>query len=294
MAFGFNAQRTRQLAPTYIVDWIILIVFLVGFFLLELITPFHRRFSVDNKEISFPYAVVETVNTWQLVMIAFVLPAVIIIVIAMFGTRSWYDGHQGVLGLALAFSITIGITQIFKMTVGRLRPDFLSRCIVPTGTVDPAYGLLEISKVCQQTDKYILNDGSKSFPSGHSSSSFAGMTFLALFLAGKLRLFDRKGHSHKLYIVLMPFAVASLVAISRVDDYRHHWQDVLVGALLGMLVSYFVYRQYYPSLTDKDSAKPYSPRHPKKHTEETGEEMDMTPVENNGQPAEYRLPDIAV
>ena len=39
-----------------------------------------------------------------------------------------------------------------------------------------------------------------------------------------------------------------------------HWHDVLVGGLLGTLVSYFTYRQYYPSLSSELSHRPYSPR----------------------------------
>ena len=33
-----------------------------------------------------------------------------------------------------------------------------------------------------------------------------------------------------------------------------------VGSLLGLTVAYFAYRQYYPSLADELSHRPYSPR----------------------------------
>jgi diacylglycerol diphosphate phosphatase / phosphatidate phosphatase len=39
-----------------------------------------------------------------------------------------------------------------------------------------------------------------------------------------------------------------------------HWHDVLVGSLLGLTLSYFSYRQYYPSLESELSHRPYSPR----------------------------------
>jgi len=35
---------------------------------------------------------------------------------------------------------------------------------------------------------------------------------------------------------------------------------VLVGSVLGTLVSYFTYRQYYPSLGSEVSHRPYAPR----------------------------------
>jgi diacylglycerol diphosphate phosphatase/phosphatidate phosphatase len=75
--------------------------------------------------------------------------------------------------------------------------------------------------------------------------SFAGLGFLTFYLAGKLHLFDRRGHAvssaihsslyviptltrpfcqAKAWISLTPLAGASLVAISRSMDYRrkHH------------------------------------------------------------------------
>lgn len=67
-----------------------------------------------------------------------------------------------------------------------------------------------------------------------SAGSFAGLGFLSLYLSGKLQTFDRRGHVAKLCIVFLPLLVASLVGISRVDDYWHHWQDVFAGGLLGM------------------------------------------------------------
>jgi len=90
--------------------------------------------------------------------------------------------------------------------------------------------------------------------------AFAGLGFLAFYLAGKIHIFDHKGNVGKVWIFLAPFAGAGLVAISRTMDYRHHWQDVLVGSSLGFIMSYFSYRQYYPSLAEDLCHRPYSPR----------------------------------
>jgi diacylglycerol diphosphate phosphatase/phosphatidate phosphatase len=123
--------------------------------------------------------------------------------------------------------------------------------------VDPD-NMLSSSTLCTRTD--LLKDGFKSFPSGHSSFSFGGLGYLSLYLAGKLHLFDERGHIYKSIIVLAPLILAALIAISRVDNYRHHWQDVTVGAIIGTVFAVFSYRQYYPSLGVKKSANPFAPR----------------------------------
>lgn len=61
-------------------------------------------------------------------------------------------------------------------------------------------------------------------------------------------MFDRKGHVAKLCLIFLPLLVASLVAVSRVDDYWHHWQDVFGGALIGLLMYHFLFF-FLPLLT---------------------------------------------
>lgn len=52
----------------------------------------------------------------------------------------------------------------------------------------------------------------------------------------------------RVLIALAPLLGAALIAISRLEDYRHDVFDVTCGSLLGILVAYFSYRRYYPSL----------------------------------------------
>lgn len=118
--------------------------------------------------------------------------------------------------------------------------------------------MLSNTTICSRAE--LLKDGFKSFPSGHSSFSFGGLGYLSLYLAGKLHLFDEHGHIYKSVVVLAPMILAALIATSRVDDYRHHWQDVSVGALIGIVFAVFSYRQYYPSLAADQCHSPFSPR----------------------------------
>lgn len=75
---------------------------------------------------------------------------------------------------------------------------------------------------------------------GKYAGAFAGLGFLAFYMAGKIRAFDHRGHVAKLCIVFLPFLLAALVGVSRVDDYWHHWQDVFGGAIIGLLVDHFL------------------------------------------------------
>lgn len=146
-------------------------------------------------------------QTWALALIGGVFPLVFILCTAAFWTRSFWDAHCGVLGLALSLGITSTFTDIVKVrkpnpkgtkslrlahlatidspeqiAAGRPRPDIVSRCVPQQGyTSNPLYGLTSWT-VCTRTD--LLNDGFRSFFSGHASFSWCGMVYLAFYAAG--------------------------------------------------------------------------------------------------------------
>jgi diacylglycerol diphosphate phosphatase / phosphatidate phosphatase len=102
--------------------------------------------------------------------------------------------------------------------------------------------------VCTETDHHTLQDGWRSFPSGHSSFAFSGLGFLAIFLAGQLHVFRPHSDLTRGLIALAPLLGAAMIAISRCEDYRHDVYDVTIGSLLGLIVAHFSYRRYYPPL----------------------------------------------
>ncbi|CAL1704474.1 unnamed protein product [Somion occarium] len=254
-----DPQRRKKLFLSYLPDWIFTIGFAALFYGVEKIGSYKRQFSLEDTSLRHPYTLHERVPNPALVAICFVAPVVLLPIVNLLSVRSWWDLHTSYLGLILSLALTGSVTQIVKITVGRPRPDVIARCIPIPGSADPQYGLSTVD-VCTQTDLSILDDGWRSFPSGHSSLSFAGLGFLSLYVAGKVHLFDRRGHAPKAWLAITPLCGAALVAISRTMDYRHHWQDVLVGSALGLLLAFFSYRQYYPSLAATDSHHPYSPR----------------------------------
>lgn len=227
-------------------DWVTVLGALILFLLLEhALSPFHRLFSLDNETLQFPHAKQERVPIWLLFIVSYLIPALTIAGWSLVTKKGWRTIHISILGLTAATALTVFATALIKNGVGRPRPDLLDRCQPAAGT--PTSGLVSIS-VCTTTDSHFLDEGFRSFPSGHSSYAFAGLGFLAFWMAGQVALFKAPPRSWKSFLCFAPLVGAAMVAVSRTEDYRHHWQDVTIGGLLGLVVGYFAYRQYFPAL----------------------------------------------
>lgn len=133
----------------------------------------------------------------------------------------------------------------------------ISRCKPTAGT-----SLTEILTidVCSAPHDHVLNDGWKSFPSGHSSFSFAGLGYLSLWLCGQLHVLRPGTDLARFLIVLTPLTGALLIALSRMADYRHDVYDVTCGSLLGFTITWFSYRRYFRRLRDPKCDVPYPSR----------------------------------
>ncbi|KAL3510704.1 hypothetical protein ACH5RR_030105 [Cinchona calisaya] len=252
-----GAQTLRvhgvKLAKFHMHDWFILLLLVVIEIGLNLIEPFHRFVGADMMtDLKYPLKD-NTIPLWAVPIIAIILPLAVILI---FYFIKWnvYDLHQAILGLLFSVLITGVLTDAIKDAVGRPRPDFFWRCFPDgKGVFDLVTGDVKCTGL-----KRVIKEGHKSFPSGHTSWSFAGLGFLAWYLSGKLRAFDHRGHVGKLCIIFLPLLLAALVGVSRVDDYWHHWQDVFAGSLLGISVASFCYLQFFPPPYDVDGWGPHA------------------------------------
>ncbi|RMD44070.1 hypothetical protein DV735_g1048, partial [Chaetothyriales sp. CBS 134920] len=196
-----------------------------SYFLRFLVPPVHQQFLLSDLRISHPFAEAERVTSVQNYVYSVALPAALIIVWALTLRPGFHQAHVTVLGLLVAITLAGFLTGVVKNAVGRPRPDLLARCVARLDTpVDRLVGI-EVCTTNTADDADRLNDGWRSFPSGHASLAFAGLGYFALFLSGQLRIFR-----------------------TRLADYRHDPYDVTLGSLIGFGFAFFAYRRYYRPL----------------------------------------------
>ena len=190
----------------------------------------------------------ETISNEILVLTCMFMPLIICFVVAIVAKSPPSDFHASACAVSFGVGTTTFLTNCIKHYDGYLRPNFYKYC-----------GFDEDSLACEDNN----DEPHKSFPSGHSSLSFCGMTFLALFFYGKVGLHRPIGKhdigspapydegtlfKKRILSILgsgLSMAWAINVAASRVHDNFHHPADVVGGSVLGMLCAYFSYSLWY-------------------------------------------------
>lgn len=240
-----------------ITDLVYLAILFVLFPLVGRIQPFQRQFSLNDITIQHPFAERERVNASELFLYCTVVPLAVVGVLSLVfskpGTRI-YTAYVSLLGILLSVFSTSIITDILKNFFGRHRPDFLARCIPAPGT--PKDVLVYAKDVCTTKNIGRLMDGFRTTPLGHSSLSFAGLLFTSLWLAGQLQVTQPQVGAWRWAVSFIPVFCASLIALSRTEDYRHHFIDVFVGLVLGSCVAIWLYFRLFPCLRNKLSYQP--------------------------------------
>lgn len=213
----FQTQRTMAmmlLTASYVFDWVVLIVFAAIGFVVGNLAPSRRPFHLDDPTIDFPYKGYDTVSVPVLFIVSIAAPLAIIFVVALvfasgptggnkvpkksvWRSRLW-EWHAGWLGLGLSVVTAWFVTSGIKNFLGKPRPNALNRCQPDFSNVAKYYvgqvsGQLSNSRpvsadICMNPDKSVIDEGFRSFPSGHSSISASGLVYLSLVLAIKLNV----------------------------------------------------------------------------------------------------------
>jgi membrane-associated phospholipid phosphatase len=157
--------------------------------------------------------------------------------------------HDTLVGLGEDVALTLLTTEVLKFSFGRLRPDFQDRvqryyCNLPDHQGLTCTG----SEVPLDPDPAkatkIFDDGRRSFPSGHSSTSFALATYASLVTGGHFVWGEGARDGSRIGGIALQVAAlgtATFVAWSRVHDGRHNVSDVLTGTGIGVAIANLAY-----------------------------------------------------
>ncbi|KAI1236148.1 hypothetical protein IHE44_0001423 [Lamprotornis superbus] len=162
---------------------------------MKFLDPFQR--VIQPEEIWLyknPLVQSDNIPTRLMFAISFLTPLAVIFVVKIIRRTDKTEIKEAFLAVSLALALNGVCTNTIKLIVGRPRPDFFYRC----------------------------------FPDGVMNSEMhcTGLGFTTFYLAGKLHCFTEsgRGKSWRLCAAILPLYCAMMIALSRMCDYKHHWQ----------------------------------------------------------------------
>ncbi|KAK3771603.1 hypothetical protein RRG08_018325 [Elysia crispata] len=233
---------------------IILSVAIMSVCMRKMLTPNKRGFFVNDESISHPYHV-SSVPNYMLYTIGFLVPVFVMFVVEAVYIRRCMDNHrihrflpevptkftfwswrcyQLLAIFVFGAASTHFLTNLPKYSVGRLRPHFLDVCKPDFSLINDTSRYIE-EDVCTG-DHERITEARLSFPSGHSSMSMYCAVFFILYLQKRFR-FSRIFLLRPLLQVSI-FGIGLYTGLTRITDYKHHWDDVLAGAALGCILAF--------------------------------------------------------
>lgn len=258
-----NMDDTKRILIRVGIDFVILCC--VGFPILIFFLagqPYERGFFCDDESLMHPFHD-STVTNWMLYIIGIAVPILVILGTELVRSHVKKSNAQplkvynieipywiveayksiGMFGFGAACSQLL--TDVGKYTIGRLRPHFFDICqpMMPDGTtcrdqVNHNRYIVDFTCTSANSTPRMLKEMRLSFPSGHSSFSMYTLIYCAIYLQSRMNWRGSKLLKHFLQFLLI--MLAWYTCLSRISDYKHHWSDVLAGAVLGSTVAIVV------------------------------------------------------
>ncbi|GJQ66415.1 hypothetical protein Trydic_g4429 [Trypoxylus dichotomus] len=233
-----HKSRLYKIRIGYIINiFIILIVGLALAFIEFDVIPSPRiGYYCKDPSLSYPFTG-DTISAVTLVAGSFLAPLIVLVLLEFRKDdqkRSlrliwrWYkEMLVGIIG-------TLMITEVMKVIVGEHRPHFISTCMPDTEEIcQKGEFVKEYSCTNTYYSFYTVGDSSRSFPSGHTSISVFASIFCASLLHYRYK--SRKlGEFFKPFFMVVLLSWGPLCGLTRITDRRHHWWDVLAGAIVGI------------------------------------------------------------
>ncbi|XP_026205236.1 phosphatidic acid phosphatase type 2D [Anabas testudineus] len=234
-------------------DVICLVVASIPFFACELraVTPYMRGFFCGDSSITYPYVEREAIPDDLLIACGIAITGLAIALGECYRVRfrdvrsrafvrnRYVSCLYKELGSFL-FGCCVGqsLTNMAKLSVGRLRPNFLSVCNITYASINCTLGSYVPPVHCRQPNQKLVEEARKSFFSGHASFAMYTMLYLAFYL--QARLSWRGARLLRPLIQFLLVMIAIYTGLTRISDYRHHPTDVLTGFVQGGLTAYWV------------------------------------------------------
>lgn len=270
---NIGACSKRKLAFTFVDICIVGLAALPLLIFKVSVTPYMRGFYCDDDSIRYPFKN-STVTSTALYTIGFVVNLILICLFefihylygSSFGSNNanpssesttsytessqvsypdstrrkiyqyFYNVYRVFLPFVFGAVVEHLTTDVGKYSIGRLRPHFLSVCKPDSTKYNCASGYIT-ADVCTG-DESLIREARLSFPSGHASFSSYSMIFAILYVQARLQW--RSVRLLRPLVQLVLFYMAFYTCLSRVSDYKHHWSDVLAGAIIGILTAVLV------------------------------------------------------
>lgn len=223
-------------------------------------------FQERDPDLSHPYIESQEIPLGLLLVLALLIPAsgcVGVEVVRNGGSPTWSNVRRNFMGLVQAVAFSLLVTDFTKSWVARPRPNFFAFCdykgyrqALATGDFESYFNLTVAGAIgdpaaCNLQKNFA--EATASFPSGHSSLSFAGLAFLSALLMNLLDDLVLREKWRRLLIPLLryiiiffPLLAAYITAVTRVRDYWHHVDDIVMGSLIGLGCTVLSYQLHFP------------------------------------------------
>ncbi|XP_037545006.1 phosphatidic acid phosphatase type 2D [Nematolebias whitei] len=234
-------------------DVICLFVAAIPFFVCELtaVTPYKRGFFCGDTTITYPFVEREAIPDALLTIGGICITGLTIALGECYRvrfhrvhSRAFVQNHyvsclyKELGSFLFGCSVCQSLTNMAKLSVGRLRPYFLSVCNITYASINCTPGSYISQVNCRQPNQKLVEEARKSFFSGHASFAMYTMLYLAFYL--QARLSWRGARLVRPLVQFLLVILAIYTGLSRISDYRHHPTDVLTGFIQGGLTAYWV------------------------------------------------------
>ena len=219
------------------------------------IEPVHRGYFCDDETIKYPYVEQQTVPSY-LCLILWILSCLLTFALVFVTHKSWKMVCDGLYKLMFGFCICMLLTDVCKFSIGRLRPYFITICkpdlhdvcyddeVIHISDNETYYGDYYYQKyVIDDTctdGKDLIKEARLSFVSGHSSLSFYMSIFLIIFMKKYMNIRILRN-----FLQVGNFILALWISLTRVNDYMHHSEDVIMGSILGVICAFITYAEAF-------------------------------------------------